>query len=163
NSPKTSSIGRLFDGVASILGFHNDVDYEGEGAIYLEELGKRGNSKETYDYDICEEGRFVIDTSRVIQGIVSDFLNMVRLEDIALKFHNTIIRFSCDICIRIRRDTSLNTVALSGGVFQNSILLNGIKDKLLENGFKTLTHRIIPCNDSGLSVGQLYIANELMR
>jgi len=78
---------------------------------------------------------------------------------IARKFHNTVISFSVALCKLIRSDYQINLVALSGGVFQNQIILRGIYQKLIAEGFKVYFHRRIPCNDGGLAVGQLVIAN----
>ncbi|KMT22237.1 carbamoyltransferase HypF [Clostridium cylindrosporum] len=162
NCPHTSSIGRLFDGIASILGFKGDISYEGEAAVYLEELAKGGKYSGIYDYKVSAEP-FTIDTTGIIRGILKDMKLSISYEDIALKLHNTIIGFVAYICIRLRNESSINTVALSGGVFQNGLLLEGIYNSLKNNGFKVLTHRIVPCNDSGISLGQIFIANELIK
>jgi len=79
--------------------------------------------------------------------------------DISMKFHNTIIDMTGYVCREISKKYNINKVALSGGVFQNEILLKGIYKRLKENGFTVLTHKIIPTNDSGISLGQIFIAN----
>ncbi|MDR5588491.1 carbamoyltransferase HypF [Clostridium aquiflavi] len=170
NSPLTSSIGRLFDGVASILGFIECVNYEGEAALYLQNLAEDFKNslnnkilyKDKYRYKIIKKNSiYIINTNKIILEILMDIQNNLRKGEIALKFHNTIIDFSYELLLKIREEEKLNTVALSGGVFQNPILLEGLYIKLKDDNFNILTHKIIPCNDSGLSIGQIIIANEL--
>lgn len=166
NSSVCSSIGRLFDGVASILGFTMKRSYEGEAAIYLENLAykflKDNNLyKEYYRYQIIQDDEVLeIDHKRIIIEILEDIYNKKSKEEISLKFHNTVIDFSINAAIKLREIYKLNSIALSGGVFQNEILLNGISSGLEEEGFNVITHKIIPCNDSGISYGQLLIGNE---
>ncbi len=157
NSPLTSSMGRLFDGVASILGFRESIGYEGEAAIYLEEIAKKADDTSYYNYNIKD----YIEIKNIIKEILEDINNGVSFFNIARKFHNTIIRFSTEVCISIRNETGLKTVALSGGVFQNTILLEGIENSLKNVGFNVLTHKIVPTNDSGISLGQIFIADKL--
>lgn len=96
----------------------------------------------------------------IIIEILEDIYNKKSRYEISLKFHNTVIDFSISAAIKLRDIYKINKVALSGGVFQNEILLNGIINGLKGYGFDVLTHRIIPCNDSGISYGQLLIGNE---
>ncbi|GAA0078677.1 carbamoyltransferase HypF [Clostridium sp. CTA-5] len=170
NSPLTSSIGRLFDGVASILGFIECVDYEGEAALYLQNLAEdfkcslnnKTEYEKKYKYEIIKKNlMYVVNTNKIILEILMDIRNNLCEGEIALKFHNTIIDFSHKLLLKIRKEEKLNTVALSGGVFQNQILLEGLYIKLKNDNFKVLTHKFIPCNDSGLSIGQIIIASEL--
>ncbi|MEG2935995.1 MAG: carbamoyltransferase HypF, partial [Clostridium sp.] len=164
-----SSMGRLFDGVASLLGFEDKVTYEGEGAIYLENLAiwykeKEIKKIESYVYRInCKDGMLIIDTRVMIQQILLDLKLEKEVGEIALRFHETIIEFSKDICERLRSKYNINKVALSGGCFQNNLLLEGIYHHLSDSGFEVLTHKNIPCNDSGISIGQFFIANEIAR
>ncbi len=164
---QSSSIGRLFDGVASLLGFIEDVSFEGEAAIYMENLAKGCTNKEyrdkNYSYDIEWKENYVINTDSIIKEIMGDLENHTKYEAIALKFHNSIINFSADMCIRLREKYNINTVALSGGVFQNEILFTGIYKILKKYDFEILTHKKVPCNDSGLALGQLFIAREILR
>lgn len=166
NSSICSSIGRLFDGIAAILGFTMKRSYEGEAAIYLENLAYKfleDNNlyKEYYRYKIIQDYEMLeIDFKRVIIGILEDIDNNKSKEEISLKFHNTVVDFSINAAIKLREIYKLNSVALSGGVFQNEILLSRISIGLEEYGFNVITHKIIPCNDSGISYGQLLIGNE---
>ncbi|MEG1482331.1 carbamoyltransferase HypF [Clostridium sp.] len=163
-----SSVGRLFDGICSILGFNDEVSFEGEYGIYLENLANKfkvdnENYKEKYCYEIKKaKDVFGIKTEKLIRGIVRDLRRGVTKEEIALKFHNTIIYASSSMALILRNETKINTVALSGGVFQNRIILEGLCIDLENKGFNVITNKKIPCNDSGLSYGQLLISDELM-
>ena len=158
--------------MASILGFTGDVDYEGEAALYLQNLAEdfkcslnnKTEYEKKYKYEIIKKNLiYVVNNNKIILEILMDIRNNLCEGEIALKVHNTIIDFSYKLLIKIREDENLNIVALSGGVFQNSILLKGLYTKLKNDNFKVLTHKVIPCNDSGLSIGQLIIANELCK
>ncbi len=177
NCPLTSSMGRLFDGIASLLDFNKEVSYEGEAAMYVESLAEdfidslKGTNnydyikrcENIYQWEISGSLPYIININNIIRGIIKDLNNNIDKGCIALKFHNTIIDFSNKICIKLREEYSINKVALSGGVFQNSILLEGIETSLKESGFQVITHRLIPCNDGGLSIGQIVIGNELCK
>lgn len=162
NSPKTSSMGRLFDGVSAILGFNNSISFEGEAAIYLENICDE-KCKEEYEYEIKRNEEFILSFDSIIRGIIYDFFNKKDVSIIAKKFHNTIVKSTIEMALHIRESTNINTVAISGGVFQNNILFTGVVEGLKRYGFNVLTHKTVPCNDSGVSLGQLIIANELIK
>lgn len=163
NSPKTSSIGRLFDGVSSILGVIDKVTFEGEAAINLENICDENND-EVYGFNISEvEETLILSFNKIIKGIIKDINKNIDKKIISKKFHNTIIKSTIDMALNIRKKTNINIVAISGGVFQNELLFKGIVQGLEEDGFEVLTHKIIPCNDSGISFGQLIIANEILK
>ncbi len=158
NSPLTSSMGRLFDGVAGILGFNHKITYEGEAAIYLENIADV-DCKESYKYSIDNiEGKLVVNTDSIIKSILEDIKENIKIELISKKFHNTIVNFTCEICCKVRSISNINSVALSGGVFANKLLLENITIKLNDLGFKVFSNNIIPTNDSGISVGQVLVA-----
>lgn len=158
NSPETSSLGRLFDGISAIIGIRNRVCFEGQAAMELEMLSDE-NTEETYDYEwISEDNIFKILTAPIIKGVVSDVHNGVHTSIIGGKFHRTVIRLFTELCKIIRKDADIERVALSGGVFQNSILLSGMIKALEENRFKVYTHKLVPANDGGISLGQAVIA-----
>lgn len=158
NSPETSSLGRLFDGISAIIGIRNRVCFEGQAAMELEMLSDE-NTEETYDYEwISEDNIFRILTAPIIKGVVSDVHNGIHQSVIGGKFHRTAIRLFTELCKIIRKDTDIERVALSGGVFQNSILLSGMVKALEENGFKVYTHKLVPSNDGGISLGQAIVA-----
>jgi len=117
------------------------------------------NTEEIYDYEwISEDNIFKILTAPIIKSVVSDVHNGVHTSIIGGKFHRTIIRLFTELCKKIRKDTDIERVALSGGVFQNSILLSGMIKSLEENRFKVYTHKLVPANDGGISLGQAVIA-----
>lgn len=158
NCPLTSSMGRLFDAVSALLGIKTDISYEGQAAIELEYYAYI-TTAEPYSFEITENGdNFEIETSGIVVGIVNDLrIGKVR-EEIASKFHSTVVEMVVKGCCLIRKNYSLNRVVLSGGVFQNVTLLKMAYDRLKENGFKVFTHSEIPANDAGIAIGQAIIA-----
>ncbi len=158
NSPETSSLGRLFDAISAIIGIRNCICFEGQAAMELEMLSDE-NTTETYDYEwISDDNMYKILTAPIIKGVVSDVHNGVHSSVIGGKFHRTLICLFTELCKIIKKDTDIERVALSGGVFQNSILLSGMANTLEENGFKVYTHKLVPANDGGISLGQAVIA-----
>lgn len=162
NCPETSSMGRFFDAAASLIGVRDNVTYEGQAAIELEAIALN-NSLSTYDYDIVKEEFYVIKPEKIILGIIKDRLSGKQASTMSDKFHNTIISLAKDMCKLIRKDTGINEVALSGGVFQNCILLKGLINELENENFSVYTNKLIPTNDSGVALGQIVIANETLR
>ncbi len=160
NSPECSSMGRLFDAVSAVTGYFGKVTFEGEAAILLENRADENECRK-YDYNIeCINKKYIINTDKIIKGIIEDVNQGINYSVISKKFHNTVIDFSVKMCNIIAENYNIHKVALSGGVFQNEILLKGIYEKLVSQGFKVYTHKLIPCNDSGICVGQVVIANE---
>lgn len=159
NSIETSSMGRFFDAVSALIGLKNRITYEGEAAIYLEAIAEE-NEEGSYDYSIdSADETYAINTDNIIKGIIKDIKNKKNKSIISKKFHNTVITFSIEMCKLIRNKTGINAVALSGGVFQNEIILKGIYRGLMNNDFQVYIHGEVPCNDGGISIGQLAIAN----
>jgi hydrogenase maturation protein HypF len=150
NSPLTSSMGRLFDGVAAILGIRKTVTYQAQAAILLEQRALRFSTEKAYHFDIAD-GK--IDWRPVVEQIVKDKA-FLPVEEIARKFHNSVAKMVIEVTLRIREETGLETVALSGGVFQNKLLTEVLYRALKERGFKVLLHQIVPPNDGGISLGQ---------
>ncbi|MCC3866722.1 Sua5/YciO/YrdC/YwlC family protein [Terrisporobacter mayombei] len=159
NTPLTSSMERLFDGISAFLNFQNKISYDGEACVELENLAKKSmNTKGYYKFEInYENNQFVVDTDYVVEEVFKDVINNINPCVIAMKFHNTIVEFSFRICLYLRKLYHLNIVALSGGVFENEIIFTRIYEKLNNNNFEILTHKILPCNDYNLSIGQLII------
>ena len=159
NTPLTSSMGRLFDGISALLNFQNKISYEGEAIKELENLAKKSdNIKDYYKFEInYENNQFIIDTDYIVESVFGDIVNNINPCDIAMKFHNTIVEFSFRICLYLRELYNLNIVALSGEIFENEIIFTKLYKKLNSNEFEVLTHKILPCNDSNLYVGQLII------
>ena len=155
NSPLTSSMGRLFDAVSALLNVCSEVTYEGQAAIELEMLAGVP-APETYRFCLCESG--IIDVRPMFEQIVWDLRNDIPIKLISGKFHATMASIVVDVCLELRKQTGLAEVALSGGVFQNMVLLRLVSDGLKEHGFRVLRHRLVPPNDGGLALGQAVIA-----
>jgi len=161
NCPETSSMGRFFDAAASLIGLRDSVTYEGQAAIELEAAASQ-KSLDFYDYDVVQENGYVVKSEKIIMGIIKDKLLDEQDSIISDKFHNTIIKFSKDICKLIRRDVGINEVVLGGGVFQNSYLLKNLTNELKNEEFVVYTNKLIPANDGGVALGQIVIANEIL-
>lgn len=164
NSPITSSAGRLFDAVSAVLGFCDTVYYEGQAAIALETAASKAENRDQFEYIIKEGegGEQVIDFSPVFAALINNSTDesqdRIRL---ARMFHNTISNSILDMCIKIREQTQLNKVVLTGGVFQNKLLLTYTKELLCKQGFEVFNHNIVPPNDGGIALGQAIIAREM--
>ncbi len=154
NAPLTSSMGRLFDAVASICGVRQQVNYEGQAAIEFEALC---DPAEESAYDFALQDGF-IGTTPVIRAVVRDVQQRVPVPAIAARFHTGLAQAVRSVCETIRRDRGLNEVALSGGVWQNVTLLRKTLDLLRAADFTVYTHRLVPPNDGGLALGQAAIA-----
>ncbi len=160
NSPPTSSAGRLFDAVSALLGVRGEIDYEAQAAIELEMLASETMNAEVYPFVINdEEGIGLVGLSKLWSALVSDVKDKVAPSLISLKFHHTIAEIAAKMCRLISKDAGIKRVALSGGVFQNRLLLELTLAALQREGFEVLTHRLVPPNDGGISLGQAVIAN----
>jgi len=162
NSPLTSSMGRLFDGVAAIMGMRNRVSFEGQAAMALEMAIPDDHPlprQAVYDYDIDMNAPvWKIDWRPLIRGVVSDAQKRTPAADISNRFHWTLIHLFADLCCRLRRETGLNRVVLSGGGFQNDILSTGLSITLARHHFEVFSHRQVPPNDGGIALGQAVVA-----
>jgi len=159
NSPWTSSMGRLFDAVSSLLSIRDEVRYEGQAAIELEKIADHG-IREEYLFTLRKnESPMTIDPTEMIRGIVQDLGAGMSASTISGKFHRTVARLIVDICEAIRSKERLNRVVLSGGVFQNILLLSLVTKGLRSSGFDPYTHHLVPANDGGISLGQAVIAH----
>jgi hydrogenase maturation protein HypF len=163
NSPLTSSAGRLFDAISALLGVRKEIDYEGQAAIELE-MRSRDDVEEKYRFFFHESGESIeIDLEFLGKEIVADLLNRVDIEVISSRFHNTMAHIILEMCNYIRNQKGLDSVVLSGGVFQNSFLRNKAVMVLQKGGFRVYTHHRVPPNDGGISLGQAIIANEWIK
>jgi len=157
NSPLTSSCGRLFDAVAALIGLRREVSFEGQAAFELEMCALPGVQGQ-YEYGLSkEEGNettLVVDTRPIIRGVVEDLRAGVAVGEIAARFHNTVIDFILETVSRIAQRSGLQEVALSGGCFQNQLLVSGLLRGLTQQGLKPYIHHLVPPNDGGLSLGQ---------
>ena len=162
NSPLTSSLGRLFDGVAAILGVRSRVCFEGQAAMELEMTADQVTEAH-YNYE-WESGEYYrIMPQPIVRGVVEDFLKGIKPPEISAKFHNTLIRLFSDICEVVSREKDIKRVVMSGGVFQNSILLTGLTKALEDRGIQVFSHRIVPTNDGGICLGQAMAAAAIVR
>jgi len=154
NAPVTTSIGRIFDAVASLLDIRQTISYEGQAAMALEHLIPQNKTDESYPYKLnFEKNLCVIDWEPIIQNIMTD----IPISDPSLisnKFHNTL----SDIIVEMAQLAVEKTVVLSGGCFQNVYLAERTIAKLEEHGFRPYRHQQIPPNDGGIAAGQLYHA-----
>ena len=162
NAPLTSSIGRLFDAVAGLLLGIYQVKFEAEAAISLEKVASGYKSEpRSYQFNIKEIRKtFVIDPTLTFKEIVADLKNRRSKAEIAARFHMTVAQMIRKACLKIRNNTRINTVILTGGVFQNKILLNLSLDLLEKARFHILTHKLLPCSDASISLGQVAVASQ---
>jgi len=155
NSPLSSSAGRFFDAVSSILGICNVSTYEAQGAIELQrEAENSGKVGTCYKFEIKND---IIETSDIIKQIVRDIRSNISRKTIALKFHNTIAKIILDVCKILKKEYNIDNVALSGGVFQNKLLTELI---LKDKNFKFFINEQVPTNDGGIALGQVYYSTE---
>ncbi len=157
NSPLTSSMGRLFDGVAAILGLRQKVAYEGQAAMELEMIAD-GGYQGSYDLSDYPDQVEPLPVAPIIRGVVTDIQQGLPAFVISRRFHETVIQLCVRLCQQIRQETGLSQVVLSGGCFQNSLLLEGMVHTLGQARFQVFAHRLVPTNDGGIALGQAVIA-----
>ena len=160
NCPKSSSMGRLFDGVSAILGIKTEASYEGQGAVLLEAAADEGVQR-VYPYEIVEEkGCHCIDWRPLISAICEEKRSKLPVGNMAAAFLNTLCAMAVELCQRIREESGVSKAVLSGGTFQNQYLLKRLTELLQEEGFAVYRHRRVSCNDEGISFGQTAIAEK---
>jgi len=159
NTPLVSSCGRLFDAVSALLGIRKETDYEGQAAVELEAVADI-NIYKTYPFDIKEEkGIRVVSFDGAIKAIVEDIADDIPASEISGRFHRTIADVILTVCRLLVKENNINRVALSGGVFQNRLLLEQTIKVLEAEGMTVLIHHDVPANDGGIALGQAVIAN----
>lgn len=165
NSPQTSSIGRLFDGVASILGLCHRNRFEGQAAMMLEWAAGDLESEDSYEFPVLdnssgkEKTQLLVDWQPALLSILSDLEKNRSIDEISLRFHNGLV----NAILAIARKIGQETVLLSGGCFQNRYLTCHAVEKLTENGFKPYWHQRVPPNDGGISLGQISAAERFLK
>ncbi len=157
NAPLTSSAGRLFDAVAALLEVRDTINYEGQAAVELEQLADTAE-KGSYRAGLSSGAPFQAAGADLVHAAADDLARGVARPVIAARFHHGVGQLIEDGCRLVRDRTGLATVALSGGVFQNLLLLTEVAGRLEAGGFRVLTHTQVPCNDGGISLGQAVIA-----
>jgi hydrogenase maturation protein HypF len=157
HAPVSSSAGRLFDAVAAVLGIRDTVTYEGQAAIELEQLA---DPSVAGGYPVAIQGGrpSVLDGPGLLRAVVEDLDAATPVPVIAARFHDGLADAVAGLCRTLRSDSGLATVALSGGVFQNTRLAGRLRSELERHGFTVLQHRRVPCNDGGISLGQAAVA-----
>lgn len=151
-----SSMGRLFDAVSSLLGVRDVVNYEGQAAIELEQLAERTDL--FYPFELKD---YVLNPDPIIRGIVDDLKAGVPRPLISGKFHRTMAQAILEVAKRVRTERGLKEVVLSGGCFQNLLLLEQSVSLLEAHGFTVFINHKVPPNDGGISLGQAYYASRL--
>lgn len=160
NSPMTSSAGRLFDAVGSIVLEKKTVSKEAELPLELEKMAIE-LCRDKYDFDIKRSGGMAeIGCRKMIKGVVKDLSGGADRAIVSSKFHNTVADMILKVSIVLRKKSGINKVALSGGVFQNAFLSAGAKALLTKSGFEVFTHSQVSTNDSGIPIGQIAIAGK---
>lgn len=168
HTPLTSSLGRLFDGVAAIIGLRDRIEFEGQAAMELEmqlphdDVQVMTLPPYPFSWDQVEN-RKIIHLEPFIQGVVADVRNDKEISFIASRFHGSLIHLFTAIVRDIEKESGIGRVLLTGGAFQNSILLSGLTRRLSNEGFSVFSHRTIPANDGGISLGQAVIAGTRLK
>ena len=160
---ETSSMGRLFDAIASLLSIRQEIHYEGQAAIELERISADAfatvsHALEPFAYCWDKNGCWELNCGDLLREVIEHWQSGVAPGLIGAMFHETISQATLDICLRARSETGINIAGLTGGVFQNALLSKLIKTRLEQNGFQLLTHRLVPPNDAGISLGQAVLA-----
>jgi hydrogenase maturation protein HypF len=159
----TTSMGRFFDCVSALIGICTHISYDAQAAIQLENLIEDKEISELagmyYPYNFNEENhKLIIMYDKILKAIIHDINEAVPISIISLKFHNTVIQFTYEAVKIISDKYGIKEVTLSGGVFQNSYLLECLYKKLINEGFTVYINELVPTNDSGISVGQAGVA-----
>ncbi|MBS1250714.1 MAG: Carbamoyltransferase HypF [Chloroflexi bacterium] len=160
NTPLTSSMGRLFDAVSALVGVRQIIDYEAQAAIELEALVDP-NEEESYSFPLQASG--TIGLAAAFEAILTDLEQDTPIPVISARFHNGLAKMVLDVSQKVRAEQDINTVALSGGVWQNITLLERTVPLLRAAGFTVLTHQKVPPNDGGLALGQAVIGSANLR
>ena len=154
NAPVTTSMGRLFDAIAALCGIRETVSYEGQAAIELEQIADE-TEQERYHFSIVRKANgWIYDWRSVVNGVILDAANGLPTGAISMRFHRALAALLVNAAELHRKETNCGLVALSGGCFQNELLLALGEAELRKRGFTVLINRLVPCNDGGISYGQ---------
>ena len=151
----TTSAGRLFDAAASLLGFTREITFEGQAAMWLEQLARTAPLVEAYPFPY---GGAELDFRPLLQAVIRDRLRARSIAEIARAFQLGVAHGLCDALVSVCRDHSLNVIVLSGGVFQNELLLEDLRSAITPDGIEIWTNQVVPPNDGGISLGQAALA-----
>lgn len=162
NCHLSTSMGRLFDCAAALIGIRQVITYDAQGAIELENAADPCIDDQNYSYSIYKNNNniYELDYAGIISDLLMDKKSGTSASIMSVRFHNTISKATIDMLLKLREKHQINQIVLSGGVFENVYLLESVCQKIKNEGFNVYFNRQIPINDSGISVGQLAIANE---
>jgi hydrogenase maturation protein HypF len=160
NAPLAVSAGRLFDAAAGALGIRADrISYEGQAAIELESLAVESLSETgAYDVVVSSGSPLMLDWTPLWRQLLEDLAKQTDRSVIAMRFHNGVARAASELAAQLAKAHDVSTIVLSGGVFQNRLLLERVCGRLDATGFKVLAPRKTPANDGGLALGQAAVA-----
>lgn len=162
NAPATSSMGRLFDAVAALAGVRQIISYEGQAAVELEmqaHLAGPEHCSAPYEFTVrMAHGCYIVDPTPVIESVLGDCAAHRPVPAIAAAFHEAVTTMTVEMCVKISHETGVRTVALSGGVFQNRLLLSSCRSLLEAAKLRVLLHNELPANDGCVSLGQAVVA-----
>jgi hydrogenase maturation protein HypF len=151
----TTSVGRLFDTAAALLGFTREVTFEGQAAMWLERLAAHAPAADAYPFPLVGAE---LDFRPLLQGLINDKLRGRDQCEIARAFQRGIANGLCDAAVALCHAHNTDTIVLSGGVFQNEVLLRDLKDLLEPEQLQIWTNHVVPPNDGGISLGQAALA-----
>ena len=163
NAPPASSMGRLFDAAAAILGVRSSADYEGQAAMELESLAGTRPAKPMAMHPTVQDGRWVVDPVPLLTALGERSAAGEPVEELAAVFHESIAAVTANVASRVARTAELGTVALGGGCFQNARLLESVRERLVAADLRVWTPRRLSPNDGGLSYGQAAVAAQRLR
>jgi len=159
NSPLTSSCGRLFDGVAALIGIRRTVNYEAQAAIELEMTISMSEDETAYPLELLPDGDgWIIGTRPLFEALLDDLGRNLPVAVISRRFHNGLVEGFVQLATLLRKKTALHSVCLSGGTFHNVYLSQRLEARLLGAGFEVFTQKEVPSGDGGLSLGQAAVA-----
>jgi len=153
NAPRTSSMGRLFDAVAAICGLSPVISFEGQAAMALEFAAEEDEQK-SYEFALSGGERIVVDWAPMIRAVLADRAGGVPVGSISARFHNAL----AEMAVAVARCVACPRVALTGGCFQNDLLVRRVRQRLSAAGFQVYTHLRVPPGDGGIALGQVFVA-----
>jgi hydrogenase maturation protein HypF len=154
----TTSMGRLFDAVASLLGTRHDAEYEGQAAMELEAVAATAGTGTELRFDVLDgPDGLVLDPAPCLAGVVAHLRSGTAPGEVARGFHDAVAEAVARAAVRVSEDSGVDTVGLSGGVFQNDYLSTECRGRLERHGLRVLEHAIVPPNDGGLALGQVAV------
>lgn len=163
NSPLTSSCGRLFDAVAALAGGKQEIRYEAQAAIEFMQAARNDLGTDATTFNLLDsDGMRMISVDHVINEHISRVKSGHALSSLSQWFHNSLVQTFTSVAQRLREEHDIHEVVLSGGVFQNKLLFEGLVRSLSEQGMKVYTHEQVPTNDGGIALGQVAVGTKFL-